>query len=352
LAAFGSRQISHPEPVSVSAMLRRMSKLIDSVAGVQIAVQLKVEPGAGRVRVDSSQLEQAILNVVMHACAAMPNGGKLRVESGRAEAPRQGRISVFTMVRVSYTAAEADLQRLLDPAGVEESGLALPVAHSIVTEHDGYLAVRALEDGTCIEILLPSLSDELAEPVDMMQLACEAPVVLLVDYRDRVRAQLHNFFESAGYNLMEASNREEAVALAAVHEGSIDLLIAEEGDAEAILEGLESEAALGLGVLDDEEFEGGLIEAGEDGGELANLLESASLTQSLFDPNVRIKQLQTLLVVDGPERSANQIRRPFTQHQLLQRVEAMLGAARELDGSPGVDSESADGLMQQRASGL
>jgi hypothetical protein len=63
------------------------------------------------------------------------------------------------------------------------------------------------------------------------------------------------------------------------------------------------------------------------------------------------KQLQTLFVVDGPESSPNQIRRPFTQHQLLQRVVAMLPGLYAMDGSPGVESESVDAEIQQRASG-
>ncbi|MEP7354474.1 MAG: response regulator [Acidobacteriota bacterium] len=312
LGAFGTRQVAHHEGVTVSALLRRMTRLIESVAGRTIMVQMKLEPGQARVRADAAQLEQAILNLVMHACAAMPEGGSLLVESSRTEAPRQGRIETFSMIRVAYSAVEGDLQRLMDPSGVEESGLALPVAHSIITEHDGYLTAHAIEEGTCLEILLPRIgvagagSEELAAP-DLMQVACAAPVVLLVDPRDRFRAQLHNFFEAAGYNLMEASNREEAVALAAVHEGSIDLLIADEAEVSAIVSALREEVAW-------------MLQDPEAPDELAVEL----MRDELNDKLAEVSLIRTLAIVARPEKSANEIRHPFTQQALLDRVTALL----------------------------
>jgi response regulator RpfG family c-di-GMP phosphodiesterase len=104
--------------------------------------------------------------------------------------------------------------------------------------------------------------------------AGRARTILLVDGRDRVRAQLHKFFESAGYNLLEASDREEASALGQVHEGPLDLLIAEAQDCEPILSEL----------------------------------------------HAKHPGLECLTLVDVPESSLNEIRRPFTQQELLQRT--------------------------------
>ncbi|MGH9593374.1 MAG: hypothetical protein ACRD5L_09810, partial [Bryobacteraceae bacterium] len=107
-----------------------------------------------------------------------------------------------------------------------------------------------------------------------------APTILLLDQRDHVRALLHNFFESAGYNLLEASDRAEALALAEMHEGALDLLIAEPADTDAILSDLRSAHPA----------------------------------------------MQSLLVVDRKETSPREIGRPFTQQAMLERVEALLGA--------------------------
>ena len=101
----------------------------------------------------------------------------------------------------------------------------------------------------------------------------DAPSLLIVDYRDRVRSQLHTFFEHAGYNVIEAADRGEALALAQIHEGMLDLLVADAPDAAAI------------------------------GSEL---------------------KIKALSIVDEPETSENQIRRPFTQQMLLDRVNALV----------------------------
>jgi CheY-like chemotaxis protein len=178
---------------------------------------------------------------------------------------------------LSYAALEPDPDHLFDAAGSGKDGLALSVAHSIAAEHGGYLTARALPEGTRIELLVPRVNDEslLSEPADG---AGQARTILLVDGRDRVRAQLHKFFESAGYNLLEASDREEASALGQVHEGPLDLLIADAADTDAIL------------------------------GEL----------------HPKHPGLDSLTMVDVPESSPREIRRPFTQQELLERTAALL----------------------------
>ena len=174
------------------------------------------------------------MNLVLHACAILPEGGRLLIQTSRTEAPQHGALASFAAFRLTYAATEPDLDHLFDPAGSGEDGLALSVAHSIAAEHGGYLTARAVPEGTRIELLLPRVNEESLLPEPRAG-AGQARTILLVDGRDRVRAQLHKFFESAGYNLLEASDREEASALGQVHEGPLDLLIADAADAAPIL---------------------------------------------------------------------------------------------------------------------
>jgi CheY-like chemotaxis protein len=178
---------------------------------------------------------------------------------------------------LTYAATEPDPDHLFDPAGSGEDGLALSAAHSVAAEHGGYLTARAIPEGTVIELLVPRVHEEalLPEPAAGARLA---RTVLLVDGRDRVRAQLHKFFESAGYNLLEASDRQEASALGQVHEGPLDLLIAEAADTDLILSELRP----------------------------------------------KHPDLEALTMVDLPESSSREIRRPFTQQELLERTAALL----------------------------
>jgi len=286
LAGFGTRQTAQPEVLSLNAVLRRMAKLIESTAGPAVVTTLRPEPSCGRIKADVAQVEQAIVNLVLHAATRLPEGGRLTLETGRTEIPRASATGSYVVLSVDYTAAEPDLETLFDPAGTGQGGLALSVAHSIAVEHGGYLTARPTPEGTRLEMLLPRLNEEpLPQPVAKHR--GEAPSVLLVDRRDGVRAQLHNFFESAGYNLLEASDPDEAVALGQMHDGALDLLIAELPEAQAILAEIQP-----------------------------------------IHP-----KLGALLIVDEPETSSSEIRRPFTQQALLERVESLLAARPKPDAA-------------------
>lgn len=275
LAAFGTRQMSNPEVLSLNGLLRQMTKLIESAVGSGITLQIGIAPGTGRIRADAAQLEQALLNLILHACSRMPEGGHIQVETGIRDAPFQGHLRSHAALSVTYDDPQADPARTLDPGGVDDSGLAVPLAQSIVTEHNGYLLARSSGGKTCLEILLPRIREE-SPPA-----ARSIKAILLVDYRDRVRGLLHNFFEANGYNLIEAASTEEALTLGQLYEGAIDLLIASGADVDAIL---------------------------------AELRE--------VHP-----QLGTLRIVNQPAATPDSIQQPFTQEALLERVQTLLGAA-------------------------
>ena len=283
LTRFGTRQATdQPEVLSLNAMLRRMSKLIESVAGSRIELAMRPSPTAGKVRVDAAQMEQAIMNLVLHACALMPEGGQLRIETGNTELPRFDSVASYVTLNIAHTGQEPDLEKLFEPSSIAEDGLALAMVHGIVTERGGYISAQATSSGFRFELLLPSAVETLAAGAGGE--ARGVPSVLLVDYRDRVRAQLHNFFEAEGYNLLEAMDDQEALALGEVHEGSLDLLVAEGADAERI------------GVALRKNHPG----------------------------------LQVLRIVDEFEPSGNQIRRPFTQTALLEKASQLLAAQGKL----------------------
>jgi hypothetical protein len=279
LTRFGTRQATgQPEVLSLNAMLRRMSKLIESVAGPRIELAIRPSPAAGKIRVDAAQMEQAIMNLVLHACALMPEGGKLLIETGNTDLPRFDSAAGYVNLNVVHTGQEPDPDKLFEPSSIAGDGLALAMVHGIVTEHAGYISAKATSIGCRFELLLPRASEALL--VDARAEPGGVPTVLLVDYRERVRAQLHNFFEAEGYNLLEAVDDQEALALGEVHEGSLDLLVAEAADADRI---------------------GAALRKNHPG-------------------------LQLLRIVDQIEVSRDQIRRPFTQNALLDKASQLLAA--------------------------
>jgi hypothetical protein len=209
-------------------------------------------------------------------------GGQILIETARVELPHVGHTAEYAMLAITYSAVEPDIERLFDPASAGDSGLALAVVHSVVAEYGGYLSARSSrQGGSRVEMLLPRVSDQTLLPATE-QGPGAAVTVLLVEERDTVRAELHNFFEASGYNLLEACDAREAVALGEMHDGSLDVMVVEASQAGPILE-----------------------------------------TLLAMHP-----ALEALLIVDEPERDSRELRRPFTRQSLLERI-SLLAAPRK-----------------------
>ena len=281
LAAFGTRQVGQPEILSLNGILRRMTPLLEAAAGDRIRVAIRPSPGAGRVKADAAQLENALISLVTHACSAIaergPEGGQILIETARVALPQAGRTADYAMLAITYSAVEPDIERLFDPASAGDSGLALAVVHSVVAEYGGYLSARCGgQGGSRVEMLLPAVSDQTLLPA-AEQDPGSALTVLLVEASDAVRAELHNFFEASGYNLLEACDAREAVALGEMHEGTLDVLVAD--------------GAVSGSILD---------------------------TLRAVHP-----ELEALHIVDEAERDSRELRRPFTRQSLLARISAL-----------------------------
>jgi two-component system, cell cycle sensor histidine kinase and response regulator CckA len=276
LNAFGTRQVARQETLSINAVVRRASKLIESVAGNAIEVSIRTDAGAGRIRADPTQIEQALMSMVLHACATMARGGRLLIETGAAEVPVHGRLQPHTLLAITYTGEEPDPEKLFEPSSAAEEALALSMVQAIALEHNGFVSAQRTAAGGCrFELLLPRVIGVALLPGAP---GGRSPAILLATGTDPVRKQLHNFFEAHGFNVLDAGDRAEALALAEVHQGGIDVLIAESAEADAI----------------------------------APQLRAAH------------PQLRVLEIVEGAPSAASQIARPFTQENLLDRVRELL----------------------------
>ena len=204
LAAFGTRQVSQQEVISLNGILRRAAKLIESVLAHNVELAVRPDPKTGRVKADETLLDQVLMSLALHACARMPEGGRLLIETGNAELPSHGRMVRHAMLAVTYTGQEPEPEPLFEPSSTGEDGLALSIVHAIVSEHGGYISAQATAGGGCrFEMLLPAV---IGQPLLPRPAGADARSILLVDDRDRVRLQIHNFFEANGYNLLEAAD--------------------------------------------------------------------------------------------------------------------------------------------------
>jgi CheY-like chemotaxis protein len=189
-------------------------------------------------------MEQIIMNLAVNARDAMPNGGKLRIETSNAELDRSysaahpimqpGRF-VLLAVTDTGTGMDAETQaHIFEPFFTTKeqgkgTGLGLSTVYGVVKQSGGFIWVYSeVGKGTCFKIYLPRV-DQPAETPGAPQAFAEAPhgteTVLLAEDEQDVREVAREFLESGSYKVLEACNGADAVRLAAQHKGNIDLLV-------------------------------------------------------------------------------------------------------------------------------
>ncbi len=227
LLAFSRGSTAQPRVVDLSALVMAMEPLLRRLLGEGIDLMLLSQPGAGRVRADPSQLEEAIVNLTTNARDAMPQGGKLVIEiadTDLEEGPSSKSIGLnpgpYVMMAISDTGAGMDpatRSRLFEPFFTSKgpgtgSGLGLASVYAIVKQSAGQISVYSQPGcGSIFEIYLPRVTDAVAE-VPRRGPAKGSETILLVDDEDGVRKLVHAVLQSHGYDVLEASNGGMALA--------------------------------------------------------------------------------------------------------------------------------------------
>lgn len=223
----------------VTSMLRRL-------LGAHVELHSDLDADAPAVRVDRTQLEQLILNLVMNARDAMPDGGRIDVRTKRAsllgeerfrgEAPVAGVYALLTVTDTGTGIDERVKARMFDPffttkARGEGTGLGLATVSTIVKRYGGYLDVRsALGAGSVFHVYLPAVERRVATealPPTAEEADEHGTRVLVVEDEPEVRNLVGSVLKRAGYEVVEAADTQEAEALIARLAGNIDLVIAD-----------------------------------------------------------------------------------------------------------------------------
>jgi signal transduction histidine kinase len=176
LLAFSRRQVLRPEVVVLGDVVEHAAPVLRQLAGADIRVVVRADRSRVRVLVDPGQLEQVLLNLVVNACDAMPNGGTLTVETldedveatGDTHADGQPRIGPHAVLCVSDTGMGIDesiLPRVFEPFYTtkgpgESAGLGLSTVYGIVRQHGGHVELRTTVGvGTTVFVRLPALDE-------------------------------------------------------------------------------------------------------------------------------------------------------------------------------------------------
>jgi len=244
LLAFSRKQIVVPRVVDLNAIVPGVEGMLRRLIGEDVDLAAVLHPNLGKVKADPGQIEQVLTNLAVNARDAMPQGGRLTIETANVEldeayaqthyGARPGR---FVMLAVSDTGhgMDADTQsHIFEPffttkeAG-KGTGLGLATVYGIVKQSGGYIMVYSEPgEGTVFKIYLPRVEEAGAAEAEH-QPSGPAPggneTILLTEDQDAVRVLVCKVLNSKGYKVLEASRGEEALSMARECPGPIHLLV-------------------------------------------------------------------------------------------------------------------------------
>lgn len=244
LLAFSRNQPLATRIVHLNELLVNMERMLRPLIGEDIELITVPAVAEDTVRTDPAQLEHAILNLVVNARDAMPNGGKLAIETGeeyvdvdRAAASvdlKPGPYVVLTIADTGVGMCEETRCHAFEPfyttkAPGRGTGLGLATAYGIIRQCGGSITLESEEGaGTTVTILLPRVAapeerEQASRPHERPANGCET--VLLVEDEPRVRRLIYNVLTARGYLVLEAGRGTAAVRFAECYNDPIHLAI-------------------------------------------------------------------------------------------------------------------------------
>jgi PAS domain S-box-containing protein len=246
LLAFGRRQVLQPQVLDLNAVVMNMDKMLRRLIGEDVQLMTSLDSDLWSVKVDPGMIEQVVMNLAVNSRDAMPNGGKLTIETTNVthdEEYASHHVSVkpgyYVMLAISDTGCGMDKEtqsHLFEPFFTTKetgkgSGLGLSTVYGIIKQSEGNIwAYSEPGLGTTFKIYLPRV--EKAAKVYKPRLKPKkggAPggteTILLVEDEEPVRSMVSKVLQSKGYTVLEARHGNEAIEVSERCEGSINLMV-------------------------------------------------------------------------------------------------------------------------------
>ena len=244
LLMFSRKGVLRPQVVDLNAVVTGMAAMLRRLIGEHIELAVCPGPELRRVLADPSQLEQVVMNLTVNARDAMPQGGRLTVETANTTLDEEfarthtgARAGAYVMLTVSDTGVGMDAEtraHLFEPFFTTKgpgqgTGLGLAMVYGIVKQHRGYITVDSESGGgATFTIYLPQ-SEAVLEvaplPTTGAGSAGGSETVLLVEDEESVRDLVREMLKARGYTVLEARHGAEALLVADQHTGHIELLL-------------------------------------------------------------------------------------------------------------------------------
>ncbi len=232
LLAFSRKQVLQPKVLNMNALVTDITKILKRLIGEDIDLSLKLEQDLDSVKVDRGQIEQVIMNIAVNARDAMPNGGKLIIETKNIHFEdifcaehceiNPGNYILLSISDNGCGMDEETIKHIYDPFFTTKetgkgTGLGLSMVYGIVKQSGGHIHIYSEPNrGTSFEIYFPHVEevhDESDRPPDFGKHLKGSEKILLVEDEEDVRNLVHTCLKTYGYDVLPAENGQKALQI-------------------------------------------------------------------------------------------------------------------------------------------
>jgi PAS domain S-box-containing protein len=243
LLAFSRKQIISPKPLNINETIIGIESLLSRIIGEDIKISTILTDKDLIVMVDSSQIEQVLMNLATNARDAMPHGGVLTIKTegielddGFIKAHGYGRQGMYVVISVEDTGEgieEKTQERIFEPFFTtkevgKSTGLGLSIVYGIIKQNDGYINVYSeLGKGTIFKIYLPLVKSMIPEKKETVSpiIKMGTETVLVAEDDAQVRELISEVLSGSGYTVIEAADGENAIKVFYENRDKVQLLI-------------------------------------------------------------------------------------------------------------------------------
>lgn len=243
LLVFARKQVTETKVISLNDLVLDLEKMLRRLIGEDIDFVVHLSPDIGAVKVDPSQLAQVIINLAVNSRDAMPNGGRLIIETANVELDQHYssihpdvKPGKYVMVSISDTGSGMSpevLKHAFEPFFTTKeqgrgTGLGLATSHGIINQAGGHIWAYSEENlGTTFKIYLPRENMPLDERVEVTRskLPMGSETILLVEDEPLVRGLAVQILRAQGFKVIDAADGEEALEFSQAYNGVIHLCV-------------------------------------------------------------------------------------------------------------------------------
>ena len=246
LLTFSRKQVIQPQVLDIARVARGLEPMLRRLIGEDVEFETRVDDRVSPVLADEGEMEQVLINLVINARDAMPQGGRLRVEVANAQVDAaiceqhpSLRVGSYVQLTVSDSGmgmTTETMARAFEPFFTTKepgrgTGLGLSTVYGIVKQGGGVISVESQPGaGSTFRVYLPVASDGTTRSRPSTERKAgrsSGETILLVEDEDSVRRLAKRVLESQGYTVLEAINGEDALRMAGDYAGVIDLLLSD-----------------------------------------------------------------------------------------------------------------------------